>query len=191
MKPAVFLDRDGTLNEDIGFPDRITQVHLYPFAIESVRMLREAGFAAVVITHQSGVGRGFFDDAAVRTLHEAFAGLFEAAGAPLDAIYYCPHDSSPGRPGCGLGCECRKPLPGLGLRAARELGLDLGRSFMVGDKVDDIAFGRAIGATPVLVRTGYGEETARGAADAEARPAYVAPTLLDAARWIIGRSRGG
>ncbi len=189
MKPAVFLDRDGTLNEDIGFPDRMTQVHLYPFAVPSVRMLREAGFAVVVVTHQSGVGRGFFDEAAVRTLHEAFAALFEEAGAPLDGIYYCPHDSSPGRPGSGPGCECRKPLPGLGLRAARELALDLGRSFMVGDKIDDVAFGRAIGATPVLVRTGYGEETAHSPALSEARPAHIAPTLLDAARWIIDRSR--
>ncbi len=189
MKPAVFLDRDGTLNEDIGFPNRISQVHLYPFAVEAVRLLRDAGFAAVVVTHQSGVGRGFFDEAAVRALHDAFAAQFQAAGAPLDGIYYCPHDSSPGRPGFGQGCECRKPLPGLGLRAARELGLDLGRSFMVGDKVDDVAFGRAIGATPVLVRTGYGEETSHSRALAEARPAYIAATLLDAARWIVDRSR--
>lgn len=182
---AVFLDRDGTLNEDTGYPADFRQVHIYPEAFEAVRRLGRAGFAAVVVTHQSGVGRGYFDAADLDALHARFLAEFARRGAPLDAIYSCPH--APGGP---PSCDCAKPLPGLGRRAAAELGLDLARSFMVGDKADDVLFGLNIGAVPVLVLTGYGRAARAALAARGVRPAHTAAGVLDAAAWILERGRG-
>ncbi|HSA97408.1 MAG TPA: HAD family hydrolase [Acidobacteriota bacterium] len=184
-RPAVFLDRDGTLNEDTGYPADFAQVHVYPEAFEAVRLLKASGFAAVVVTHQSGVGRGYFGEAEVEALHRRFAEEFARRGAPLDGIYSCPHAPEL----AGEACDCAKPRPGLGLRAARELGLDLGASFMVGDKAVDVLFGRAVGAVPVLVLTGYGRRAAAGLAAAGVRPAHTAAGVLEAARWIVGGRR--
>ena len=182
---AVFLDRDGTLNEDTGYPADFGQVHIYPAAFEAVRLLKQAGFAAVVVTHQSGVGRGYFDAAELEALHRRFAQEFARRGARLDAIYSCPHAPDVS----GQACSCAKPLPGLGIQAARELGLDLGASFMVGDKPVDIQFGRAIGAAPVLVLTGYGRAAAAGLAALGVRPAHTAAGILEAASWILAQGR--
>lgn len=188
IAPAVFLDRDGTINEDVGYPSRVDQIRIYPFAFAAVAALREAGFKAVVITNQSGIGRGFLTEADLAAIHAHIAHAFEARGTRIDAFYYCPHYELSSLPGFGGLCACRKPEPGMGLRAASDLGLDLARSYMIGDKVEDMAFGRAIGAMPVLVRTGYGassEARLRGTADA---PAAVADDLGAAAAWILRRS---
>ena len=181
---AVFLDRDGTLNEDTGYPADFRQIHIYPDAFEAVRRLKQAGFAAVVITHQSGLGRGYFDAAELEALHARFCEEFARRGAALDAIYSCPHaPDGTGR----TGCSCAKPQPGLGIRAAAELGLDLGASFMVGDKPDDVLFGLSIGAAPVLVRTGYGRAASAALAARGVRPAHEAAGILEAASWILAQ----
>jgi D-glycero-D-manno-heptose 1,7-bisphosphate phosphatase len=183
LRPAVFLDRDGTLNEDTGYPADFRQVHIYPGAYEAVRLLRQAGFATVVVTHQSGVGRGYFDPSALEELHRRFAAAFARQGAPLDGIYACPHGPDDGP------CDCAKPRPGLGVRAARELGLDLRASYMIGDKAADVLFGRAIGAASVLVLTGYGRAAVSELAASGVRPAHTAPGILDAAAWILEQER--
>jgi D-glycero-D-manno-heptose 1,7-bisphosphate phosphatase len=180
---AVFLDRDGTLNEDTGYPADFRQVHIYPAAFEAVRLLKSAGFAAVVVTHQSGLGRGYFDAAEIGELHRRFAGEFARHGAALDGIYSCPHGPDDGP------CSCAKPAPGLGLRAAAELGLDLGASFMVGDKPVDVLFGLNIGASPVLVLTGYGRAASVALAARGIRPARTAAGILEAAAWILEQRR--
>ena len=185
--PAVFLDRDGTINEDVGYPSRIEEIRIYPFAFAAVKELRDAGFKAVVVTNQSGIGRGFLTEADLVAIHGHIARAFEARGTRIDAFYYCPHYELSSLPGYGGLCACRKPEPGMGRRAAADLGLDLARSYMIGDKVEDMAFGRAIGATPVLVRTGYGaasEARLCGTLDA---PAAVADDLGAAAAWILRR----
>jgi D-glycero-D-manno-heptose 1,7-bisphosphate phosphatase len=187
--PAVFLDRDGTINADVGYPSRVEEIRIYPCAYEAVRKIKEAGFRAVVVTNQSGIGRGYLTEENLAAIHAHIAGAFEARGVRIDAFYYCPHYELSSLPGYGGVCDCRKPGPGLGLRAAADLGLDLARSYMVGDKVEDMAFGRAIGAVPVLVRTGYGaasEMRLRGTAEA---PAAVADDLLAAVDWILARGR--
>jgi D-glycero-D-manno-heptose 1,7-bisphosphate phosphatase len=178
---AVFLDRDGTLNEDTGYPSDLRQVHIYPAAFEAVRRLRAAGFATVVVTHQAGLGRGYFDAAALAQLHDRFLDEFRRRGAALDGLYSCPHAGVGPEP----ACSCAKPGPGLGLQAARELGLDLSASFMIGDKPVDVRFGLAIGAVPVLVLTGYGRAAATALAAAGIRPAFTAAGVLEAASWII------
>ncbi len=183
---AIFLDRDGTLNEDKGYPADFRQVHIYPAAFEAVRLLKRAGFATVVITHQSGIARGYFGAPELGTLHDRFREEFARRGASLDGIYSCSH--APGGP-AGGGCSCAKPQPGLGLLAARELGLDLGASFMIGDKPEDVLFGLNIGAVPVLVLTGYGR-SASAALDARGlRPAHTAAGILEAASWILQQGR--
>ena len=182
---AVFLDRDGTLNEDTGYPSDFRQVHIYPGSFEAVRALKRAGFAAVVVTHQSGVGRGYIAPAELEELHRRFAAEFARRGAPLDGLYACPHSGQGTEP----DCDCAKPRPGLARQAARELDLDLGASYMVGDKPVDILFGRAIGAAPVLVLTGYGRRAAAALAADGVEPAHAAPDVLAAAAWILGRER--
>ncbi len=189
-KKAVFIDRDGTINEDTGYPGNIRQVHVYPYAIESVRRIREAGFAVVVVTCQSGIGRGFFTEDAAAAIHGELAARFEAAGARLDGIYSCPH-LAPGPGAADAPCDCAKPAPGLGLRAASDLGLDLSGSYMIGDKVDDVLFALNIGASPVLVLTGYGKKSLKDLARRGIDPAHVAPTLREAADWILDRGRTG
>lgn len=177
-RQAVFLDRDGTLNEDTGYPADFRQVHIYPEAFEAVRMLGRAGFATVVVTHQSGLARGYFGAAELGELHARFLGEFARRGAPLDALYSCPH-------GPGEACACAKPRPGLGLLAGREHGLDLGASYMVGDKPADVLFGLNIGAVPVLVLTGYGRSAPAELAARGVRPAHTAAHVLEAAEWIL------
>ena len=120
-KRTVFLDRDGTLCRDVGYPAHWSQVHVYPYAFKAVRRLREAGLAVVVITSQSGIGRGFFAEADLTALHHEFAAAFARRGAALDALYHCPHYTP--RAGEG-GCPCGKPNPGLALRAAADLDLE-------------------------------------------------------------------
>jgi D-glycero-D-manno-heptose 1,7-bisphosphate phosphatase len=186
-RPAVFLDRDGTLNEDSGYPARREDVRIYPFAFEAIRRLNEAGFLAVVVTNQSGVGRGFFSARDVEAIHASLAADFAARGARIDAFYVCPHAPAPADPAGGLGCDCRKPKPSLGLRAAREMDIDLAASFMVGDKVEDVEFGLAIGASPVLVLTGRGAESRTRLASRGLAPAAVVDDLAGAADWILGR----
>ena len=141
----------------------------------------------MVVTHQSGVGRGYFDQAAIAELHARFLEEFARRGAPLDAIYSCPH--APEAPP-GPSCLCAKPLPELGFRAAAELGLDLAGSFMIGDKVDDVLFGLNIGAASILVLTGYGRAASAALAVRGIRPAYAAAGVLDAAAWILERGKG-
>lgn len=183
-RQAVFLDRDGTLNEDTGYPADFRQVHIYPEAYEAVRRLGRAGFATVVVTHQSGIGRGYFDAADLDRLHARFLEEFARRGAPLDALYSCPHD--PDDPS-GAACPCAKPRPGLGLRAARDHGLDLGASYMIGDKPADVLFGLNVGAVPVLVLTGYGRRAQAALSALGVRPAHTAAGVLEAAAWILGR----
>lgn len=187
-KRVVFLDRDGTLCRDVGYPAHASQVHIYPYAYEAVRRIRAAGLAAVVITDQSGLGRGFFSEAKLQALHREFGASFERRQVPLDRIYYCPHYSAAAG---DRDCACAKPHPGLAMRAAADLGLRLEGSYMIGDKAVDIAFGLNIGAVPVLVLTGYGRETLRGLETAGVRPAHVAADLAAAADWIIERERRG
>jgi D-glycero-D-manno-heptose 1,7-bisphosphate phosphatase len=189
LKPAVFLDRDGTLNEDVGYPACFEQVHIYPYAPEAVRKVNRAGLAAVVVTHQSGVGRGYFSERDLLELHAAFEARFRAEGAVLDAVYHCPHDTAAENGAGRASCSCRKPLPGLGLRAARELGLDLQASYMIGDKPDDLLFGLAIGARPVLVLTGFGLETGESLSRLNLKPAFIARDVLHAVEWVLQEER--
>ena len=144
LRPAVFLDRDGTLIEDVGYPRDPETVRLVDGAPEALAALRRAGFALVVVSNQSGIGRGFVTREEAKAVHERFLRELRARGVELDDVRYCPHTPED-------ACTCRKPATGLLLDAARELGLDLARSFMVGDKPGDVEAGRAAGCRTVLL----------------------------------------
>lgn len=186
---AVFLDRDGTINEDVGYPGRYDQVRVYPYSFEAVRKLNDAGLVVVVITNQSGVGRGFFTEDALHIVHDRMREDFQAAGARIDAIYYCPHFAGSSSPFYDIDCACRKPFPGMAIRAREELGLDLEGSYMVGDKVEDVRFGLNAGTRPILVLTGYGEASRDALRREGIEPAYVARDLGQAVDWILERER--
>lgn len=187
-KAAVFLDRDGTLIEEVGYLNRPEQVSLFPWSVAAIRALNRAGLRVVLVTNQSGVARGFFGADDVEAVHRHLAGLLEAGGAFLDAYYYCPHHPDGIVPAYTQTCECRKPARGLIDRAVAELGVDPAQSFSVGDRWLDVGLGRGVGACGVLVRTGY------GAAEAAMPPADLAAdavvdNLVEAVGWILARLR--
>jgi D-glycero-D-manno-heptose 1,7-bisphosphate phosphatase len=184
----VFLDRDGTLIEEVGYLDRTERIALYPYATDAIRSLNRAGFPVVMVTNQSGIARGFFSEAVVEDCHRHIAELLGRGGAHIDAYYYCPHHPDGRVPEYAIRCECRKPGRGLVDRAARELGVNPERSFTVGDRWVDIALARTIGGRGVLVRTGYGageEQRPPGDLAADA----VVDNLAAAASWILVNSR--
>ena len=185
-RPAVLIDRDGTLTEEVGYVNHPSRLRLLPRSAEAIRRLNMAGVAAVVVTNQAGLARGYFTEDVMKAVNASLVEQLARAGAHLDGIYICPHHPTEGQPPYRERCECRKPKPGLLLRAADELGLDLARSTMVGDKATDLAPARAVGAAAVLVLTGYGLgewEYQRDRFDTE--PDHVAPDLLDAVEWAL------
>lgn len=156
LKRAVFLDRDGTINVEVDYLHRRTDFAFIPGAPQAIRRLKEAGYLVVVVTNQSGVARGYYDEAAVSALHAHIQEELAAIGTRIDAFYLCPHHPSEGVGEYRVECDCRKGAPGMLLRAAREHDIDLAASWMVGDKLADIEAGMAAGSRPILVRTGYG-----------------------------------
>lgn len=186
---AVFLDRDGTINRDVGYPNSYHQIEIYSYSFEAVRELNQLGFKVIVITNQSGIGRGFIKEKELLAIHQRMHHDFLAQQARIEAFYYCPHYRFSADPRYRQDCSCRKPLPGLGFRAAHDWNLDLSRSYMIGDKVEDIEFGFNIGATPILVLTGYGEKSRSTLQHKGLRPAYIARDLLEAVTWIKKREQ--
>ena len=185
MKPAVFLDRDGTLLQEGNYVDRLERLLFFPYTVDAIRALNQAGFAVVVVTNQSGVARGMYPEAFVAEAHRHIEQLLNAGGAHVDAYYYCPHHPEGSVAALRSDCECRKPKPGQLLQAASELNLDLARSYMIGDRWKDIEAGRAAGARTILVRTGYGRE----AESAETMgDTVVVDNLIEAVTWILRQS---
>lgn len=174
---AVFVDRDGTVIREKEYLSDPAQVELVPGAAEGLAALQEAGYAVVIVTNQSGIARGFYDEAAYRAVEAEVERRLEEAGVRVRAAYHCPH-----HPDITGPCDCRKPEPGMFERAAREHHLDLAGSVYIGDRLRDVVPGLKLGGTAVLVRTGYGEEEQ---ADAPAG-VRVVPDLAAAARWILG-----
>ena len=189
-RPAVFIDRDGTLTEEVGYVNHPRRLRLLPRSAEAIRRLNTAGVAAVVVTNQAGIARGYFSEEVLHAVNAALLDQVKGAGAHLDGVYVCPHHPTEGLPPFRAECECRKPKPGLLLRAASDLGLDLAASAIVGDKASDLAVAPAVGARGVLVLTGYGlGEWEYLRATFPVQPDHVAVDLLDAVTWILETSR--
>jgi len=178
-RPAVFVDRDGTMAEEVGYLNHASRFRMFPFAADAIRRFNKAAWPVVVVTNQSGVGRGYFPESLVHEVNELIMSQLSEAGATIDAVYFCPHTYAD-------NCSCRKPKTGMLERAAREHGLDLHRSFVVGDRYLDIELARNAGARGILVRTGYGEgELTWHASKWPSKPDFVARDLAEAAEWIL------
>ncbi|MBI2216389.1 MAG: HAD family hydrolase [Candidatus Rokubacteria bacterium] len=189
-RPAVFVDRDGTLTEEVGYVNHPKRLRLLPRSVEAIRCLNQAGVAAVVVTNQAGIARGYFSEDVLHAVNTALASALEAGGARLDGVYVCPHHPSEGAPPWRSDCDCRKPRPGLLLRAAADLGLDLTASTIVGDKASDLEVAPRVGARSVLVLTGYGLGEWEYRRDTfSVMPDHVADDLLGAVEWVL-RQRG-
>jgi len=182
LNRAVFLDRDGTINEESEYLYKVEECRFLPGVKDAVKLLNAAGYLVVVVTNQSGVARGYYSETDLEKLHQFMAKEFADSGARIDGWYYCPHH--PGFPAESAPCDCRKPLPGMLLAAADELGIELSSSWMVGDKNADMEAGLAAGCRSILVRTGY------GAVEAAVAPAgaIIADDLLAAVDLVLKKS---
>ena len=185
MHRAVFLDRDGTLNPDPGYISRPEAFTLFPGVPEALRRLNRAGYLVVVVTNQSGIARGYFTEADLCATHQKLRSEVAAGGGRVDAIYHCPHHPTAGDGPLTRVCFCRKPAPGMIYRAALDLEIDIGRSFIVGDGEGDMEAGRRAGCRTMLVLTGGGQSRMITQADS-APPDRIVETLPDAVRIIVG-----
>ncbi|HIJ90733.1 MAG: D-glycero-beta-D-manno-heptose 1,7-bisphosphate 7-phosphatase [Desulfobulbaceae bacterium] len=186
MRPAVFLDRDGTINEQMGYINHISRFVMLPRAAAAIRLLNEQGIPVVVVSNQSGLARGYFPESLIGEVHAKMNEALAEAGAHVDGIYVCPHHPEAKEERFRLACDCRKPKPGLFLQAAAELDLDLGRSYVVGDRWSDLKAAAAVKATGVLVLTGYGRGDYEYIGPSQSvQPTFVAEDLYEAVRWIV------
>jgi D-glycero-D-manno-heptose 1,7-bisphosphate phosphatase len=184
---AVFMDRDGTISEEVGYVNHLGRYRVFPYAAEAVRLLNEAGWLAILVTNQAGVARGYFTEELIAAVHGMLEEeLMRTAGARLDAIYYCAHHPSVGEPPYRFDCDCRKPRPGLIHRAAADFEIELPASWMIGDRYSDIELAHNAGVRSAFVLSGYGRgewEYQRAAWKSE--PELVAENLLEAVRMIV------
>jgi D-glycero-D-manno-heptose 1,7-bisphosphate phosphatase len=190
-RPAVFLDRDGTIIEERGYIDRLEMLSLFPWTGDALRLLKRAGFATVVITNQSAIGRGIIDEAFLDTVHQEINRRLEPSAAAIDGYYYCPHFADSTIDRYRGACRCRKPSPGLIEQACREMELDPARSVMVGDRWLDVACAHAAGTRAVLVRSGHGRHE-EAVPPKDVRADAILDNLMEAVGWILrGAERTG
>ena len=182
-RPGVFLDRDGTIAEEVGYLNHASRFRMFPFVPAAIRRLNDSGLPVFVVTNQSGVGRGYFPESLVHTVHDLMIQQLAAAGAHLDGVFYCPHISTE-------LCACRKPGTGMLDQSSAEHGIDLQRSFVVGDRYADVELANRTGARGILVRTGYGEGELLWHAPKWARkPDFIAADLTGAVDWILEQTK--
>jgi D,D-heptose 1,7-bisphosphate phosphatase len=191
---AVFLDRDGTINEEVGYLDRIEKLKIFPNAYNAIRLINNSGMKAFVVSNQAGVARGFFTEEFVVSVNELMQANLNNQGARIDKFYYCPHHPTEGKGIYLQNCACRKPAPGMLIRASRELGIDLTASYLIGDRFLDMETAKRAGAKGILVKTGYGESLLQDdgpdTATPENKPDFIATDIHDAVEWILKDKQG-
>lgn len=186
LRPAVFLDRDGTINEQMGYINHISRFQLLPGIEDAIRCLNELHIPVIVVTNQSGLARGYFPAALLDQVHQKMEKQLAAAGAHVDGIYICPHHPEAKEKKYRIDCNCRKPKTGLLEQAAVELNIDLTASFVVGDRWSDIRCGKAVGARSILVLTGYGKGDAKYIGpNQKVQPDHTAENMQQAVNWIL------
>ena len=185
-KRAVFIDRDGTLSEEVGYINHVSRFQLFPYAAEAIKELNQHNWLAIVVTNQAGVARGYFSEDMIQAVHKKMTEDLSASGAKLDAVYYCAHHPTVGEPPYRVDCDCRKPRPGLVQRAAADLNVDLANSWMIGDRYSDVQLAHNAGLKSMFVMSGYGRgEWEHQEQDWDLHPDMTAETLLDAVRLIV------
>ena len=181
---AIFLDRDGTINEEVDFLVSHEHLRLISESAEAVREARKLGFKVFIITNQSGIARGMLTEKQLSDIHRTLLSKLQAQGASIDAIYYCPHHPDFGSGSFRRDCECRKPKPGMAVQAAHDFDIDLQKSFFIGDKMIDVQTGNNAGGNSILVLTGYGKQELDLCRQNSVRVDYVAADLYDAIQYI-------
>src|SRR4030095_11771520 len=185
-RPAVFIDRDGTISEEVGYINHPSRFQLYPYSTEAIKLLNEHGWLAIVVTNQAGVARGYFSEDVVKEVHREMNRKMDESSARLDAIYYCAHHPTIGDPPYRLDCDCRKPKAGLVQRAAQDFAIDLGPSWMIGDRYSDIELARNAGLRSAFVLSGYGRgEWEYQRQNWKHQPDLVSDDLLAAVKEIL------
>jgi D-glycero-D-manno-heptose 1,7-bisphosphate phosphatase len=186
MNRAVFMDRDGTISEEVGYLNHPSRFRIFPYSGAAVKLLNINGWLAIVVTNQSGVARGYFPEEMIRTVHEQLNIELAGATARLDAIYYCPHHPTAGQAPFRLDCECRKPKPGLIHQAAKDFDIDLTQSWMVGDRYSDIQMAHNAGLNSALVLSGYGRgEWEHQRSQWQQQPDLICDDLFAAVQRIV------
>ncbi|MFA5097216.1 MAG: HAD family hydrolase [Candidatus Margulisiibacteriota bacterium] len=186
IKKTVFFDRDGTLVKDVGYLSDPEDIEILPGAAEAIKLLNRSGYLSIVISNQAAVARGILTEEALKKLNTAILKKFSEKGAIIDDVYYCPHHPTAGASAYTIKCECRKPKPGMILRAQKEHDIDLSLSYMVGDKSIDVEAGKNAGCRSILVLTGYGsEEKSKPGFSAD----FIANDPLEAVKWILRKGR--
>ncbi len=183
---AIFLDRDGTINQEVGYLDSEDKLVVLPSAFEAVRLINISGFKAVVVTNQAGVAKGFFNEEFVRLINGRIQAVMIEKGAVIDRFYFCPHHPSEGIDPYRMICKCRKPEPGLLTQAAVDLDIDLARSYMIGDHLRDVETAHRVGAKGILIMTGHGSDQIQTEQiNSLNRPDHIAADILEAVHWIL------
>jgi D-glycero-D-manno-heptose 1,7-bisphosphate phosphatase len=188
MRPAVFLDRDGTILDELGYLMPSSTITIYPWSADAIRLLKRAGFVVVMITNQGGIGLGLYDHAFVEATHDMLTRQFAEAGAEIDAWYYCPHHPEAVLEQYRVKCGCRKPAPGMLHDAARDLKLDLQQSWVVGDQWRDVQLAHVAGCQSVLLRTGHGILQESSWPTDVQPPTATCDNLMAAVSLILGES---
>jgi D-glycero-D-manno-heptose 1,7-bisphosphate phosphatase len=187
-RSAVFFDRDGTLIADAGYLNHPSQIKLFSQTAEALKSLRKAGFYLFVVTNQSGVARGYFSEAQVKNVHQNLRRMLKVKGAKIDAFFYCPHHPQGKVKSFSKKCDCRKPSPGMVKQALKRYSIDLKKSYVVGDKLDDILLAKnAKVAAGLLVRTGNGRKSELEFRKLKLKNSAVVSNLAQAAQWILSR----
>lgn len=185
-RPAVFIDRDGTISEEVGYVNHPSRFRLFPYSAEAIRILNDAGWLAILITNQAGVARGYFSEDVIHAVHDQLTRDLQNESARLDAIYYCAHHPSVGEPPYRSDCDCRKPKTGLIQQAANDFEIDLAASWMAGDRYSDVELARNAGLRSVFVLSGYGRGEWEYQSQAWShRPDLVCENLLEAVKSIV------
>jgi D-glycero-D-manno-heptose 1,7-bisphosphate phosphatase len=184
---AAFLDRDGTVNEEVDHLRVPEQVRLIPGAGPAIRSLNDHGILTCIISNQAGVARGLLTEQDLLPIHEKLRRALQSSNARIDRIYYCPHHPDEGKPPYNIACDCRKPATGMLRRGQEELDIDLERSFVVGNRIVDVQAGKAVGATTILVLTGYGRTALGECSAAGVQPDFTAPSIVEAVDFILQR----
>lgn len=183
-KIAVFLDRDGVINEEVNYLYKPKDLVFIPSAIEAIKILNNKNLLAIVVTNQAGIARGYFSENDVDFLHQYIQNQLSSYSTHIDSFYYCPHHPSEGLEHYLLNCCCRKPEPGMLHQAEIDFGIDLKQSYLIGDKYSDISAGQRVGCKTILVKTGHGSNELKSPSK-DINPDYISPDILDAVLWIM------
>lgn len=185
-RSAVFIDRDGTINEQMGYINHISRFHIFPSVPEAIKLLNRNNYLVIVVTNQSGVARGYFPIGLLEEIHTYMKDSLKEKGAELDAIFFCPHYPIGRVKEYAIKCDCRKPSTGMIRQAVDKFDIDLTQSFMIGDHYTDLELAKNVNIKSIMVKTGYGfGEVEYILPEFPYKPVYVADDLLDAVKWIL------